>query len=67
MWRVKIFLNTNKLYHILKTKKNFDLRDNIKLANEVQKYKYMYDKAYKQHLSSLSQKMSFTQTKLSFV
>ena len=37
MWRVKIFLNTNKLYHILKTKKNFDLRDNVKLANEVRK------------------------------
>ena len=42
IWRVKIFLNTKKLYHILKTKKNFDFRDNIKLANEVQKYKYMW-------------------------
>ena len=42
--------------------KNFDLQDDTKLANDVQKYKYMYDKAYKQHLFSLSQKMSFTQT-----
>ena len=42
--------------------KNFDLQDDTGLANDVQKYKYMYDKAYKQHLFSLSQKMSFTQT-----
>ena len=45
--------------------KNFDLQDDTKLAEiqKVQKHKYMYDKAYKQHLFSLSQKMYFTQAK----
>ena len=47
--------------------KNLDFQDDTKLAYEVQKYKCMYGKAYKQHLFSLSRKMYFTQTKLSFV
>ena len=41
---------------------NFDFQDDTKLAYEVQKYKYMYDEAYKQHLFSLSRRLSFTQT-----
>ena len=41
---------------------NFDFQDDTKLAYEVQKYKCMYDEAYKQHLFSLSRRLSFTQT-----
>ena len=42
---------------------NFDLQDETKLAYEVKKYKYIYNKAYKQHLFPFS----FPQTKLSVV
>ena len=51
----------------LENGKTFDLQKDTKLAYEVQKYKCMYDKAYKQHLFFLSRKMSFIQTKLSFI
>ena len=46
---------------------NFDLQDETKLAYEVKKYKYIYNKAYKQHLFPFLQKLSFPQTKLSVV
>ena len=39
--------------------KSSNLHYDTKLANEVQKYKSMYDKAYKQHLFFLSRKMYF--------
>ena len=51
----------------LENGKNFDLEEDAKLAYEAQKYKCMYDKAYKQHLFFLSWKIYFTQTKISFV
>ena len=46
---------------------NFDLQDETKLAHEVKKCKYIYNKAYKQHLFPFWQKLSFPQTKLSVV
>ena len=45
--------------------KKFDFLDDTKLAYQAELQ--MFDKAYKQHLFSLSRTMSATQTKLSFV
>ena len=61
--------NRNCIYStecVWKMAKNFNLQNEAKSAYEVQKYKCMYGKSYKQYLFSLSQKMSFTKTKLSF-
>ena len=46
---------------------NFDLQDETKLAYEVKKYKYIYNKADKKNLFPFLQKLSFLQTKLSVV
>ena len=64
--RVKKLRTLQSNQCLWKTAKTFELQDDTKLVYEVQKYKCMYDKAYKQHLFSLSRTMSFTQTKLSF-
>ena len=43
----------------LENGKNFDLEEDAKLAYEAQKYKCMYDKAYKQHLLFILPKPKF--------
>ena len=67
IWRVKKLrtLYSNKCVSKMAT--NFDLQDETKLAYEVKKYKYIYNKAYNQHLFPFLQKLSFPQTKLSVV
>ena len=52
----------NLVIIVSKMVKNLDFQGDTKLAYEVQKYKCMYDEAYKQHLFSLSRRLSFTQT-----
>ena len=59
---VYIFIAWNNIFFLF-SKLLYD----TKIAYEVQKYKCMYDKAYKKHLFSLSQKMFVTQTKVSLV